>query len=213
MGRAGAHHGQLRGDVRAVPVKNSPARLTPAASQRAFRTLLSALANPGRVLQLEDPPPTPAPVVLPLVLSDFTCIVAVIGDGANEIGSRLTGATGVVIGPVQAADQAVVTGPEWASPDLIEALRPGTALAPEEGARLALAVSGLGAGPVSLQLSGPGVKGNLDLFLSGPSPAVFEALGRANANYPTGIDTWLFAPDGRVAAIPRSTKITVKEVG
>jgi alpha-D-ribose 1-methylphosphonate 5-triphosphate synthase subunit PhnH len=195
-----------------MPVTNPPARLTPAATQKAFRTLLSALASPGRVFKLADPPPAPAAMVLPLVLSDFTSVVAVLGDRDGEIERRLAGATGAVIGPAQAADQVVVADPESASPDLIETLKPGTALAPEEGARLALAVSSLGSGPVFLQLSGPGVKGKIDLFLSGPASAVFEALGRANANFPAGIDTWLFAPDGSVAAIPRSSKITVTEV-
>lgn len=194
-----------------MTVTRTPLRLTPADTQQAFCTLLRALATPGCILTPGAPPADPATVLLPLVLADFTCTVAVVGDRGRQVEDWLTAATGAVAGPSQAADQVVVLDLGSASPELVEGLRRGTALAPEEGARLALAVSEIGSGPVLLRLNGPGIPGELDLRVSGPRAAVFEALARVNSRFPTGVDTWLFAPDGSMAAIPRSTQVKVLE--
>ncbi len=187
-------------------------RLGPSATHSIFRTILKALANPGRVLELDTPPEFPPAALLPLVLSDFTCTVALVGEGAAEAEVWLAAATGAIMAPPAMADQVVVLDPTAASPLLIEDLRRGTSLAPEEGARLALAVSELESGPLRLRLSGPGVRNHMDLALAGPSAAAFSALRRVNAAFPMGIDTWLFAPDGRIAALSRSTQIIVEDI-
>jgi len=189
----------------------SAPRLSPDASQAAFRVLLSTLAAPGRIYRLAELPEVPPATLLPLVLADFTCTVALVGDAAAEVEPWLTLATGAVTGPPCLADQIVVLEPGAASASLVEDLRTGSAMVPEEGARLAISVPDLGSGPVRLLLRGPGVCGHIDLAVAGCSAPVFEALDRVNAGFPAGVDTWLFGPGGSVAALPRSTRIIVEE--
>ena len=84
----------------------------------------------------------------------------------------------------------------------------GTALAPEDGARVAIAVDDLRAdGPDAVELSGPGIPGTRRLAVAGFPVDELLRLGQAGATFPAGFDTWLFTPDGRTTAIPRSTRV------
>ena len=51
---------------------------------------------------------------------------------------------------------------------------------------------------------------DLGRFVDGLCRDFFDALGRANADFPAGIDVVLVAPDGRIAAIPRSSRIQTR---
>ncbi|MDA3040507.1 MAG: phosphonate C-P lyase system protein PhnH, partial [Actinomycetota bacterium] len=89
----------------------------------------------------------------------------------------------------------------------------GSALVPELGARVAIAVDGLWLEPAAssteLVLTGPGIPGRRTLYTSGVNPDVLAGLGRSSGEFPAGLDVWLFSPDGQVAAIPRSTTLTI----
>jgi alpha-D-ribose 1-methylphosphonate 5-triphosphate synthase subunit PhnH len=88
----------------------------------------------------------------------------------------------------------------------------GTALAPEDAARLTIAVDDLDAhGDGAVVLRGPGVPGERRLCVRGLDRKTLLSLGRASGTFPAGIDTWLVTADGRVAAIPRSTTVTQGE--
>jgi alpha-D-ribose 1-methylphosphonate 5-triphosphate synthase subunit PhnH len=182
-------------------------RLTPRASQAVFRVLLDSLARPGQVLAL--PQPGPGPGIVPLALAVVGSPVAVLGDPAMQQAiCRATGAHPAAPGDAslvaiyQAADAAAA----------IPRLRRGSALAPEDGAKVGLACRGLsagGSGEVTLELSGPGVPGQARLGVDGLGRAVFGALREANALFPAGIDVWLVDTRGQVAGLPRSARQAV----
>ncbi|MEW2360122.1 phosphonate C-P lyase system protein PhnH, partial [Spirillospora sp. NPDC029432] len=72
---------------------------------------------------------------------------------------------------------------------------------------------GGGGDGVTLALSGPGVPGERRLTVRGLPAAYFRALADANAAFPAGIDTFLVAPDGTVAGLPRSVHLTIASTG
>ncbi len=191
-------------------------RLDARESQRAFRILLTTLAEPGTVQRLPAEllpvDGMPAALLLPLALGDVGVTVHVGGDRFGWA-IALADATGSSSVALEDAELVVLLEPDG---DQIGRLRRGDALAPERGARLALAVGGLdpdGRGALSIGFRGPGVPvgggaRHRRLGVDGLDPAILEALAGANAAYPAGVDTWLFSADGDVAAIPRSASLT-----
>ncbi|MEM8905611.1 MAG: phosphonate C-P lyase system protein PhnH [Actinomycetota bacterium] len=193
------------------------ARLEGVRSQQAFGVLLDSLSRPGSIHRI----PTgvlvdglPPALVLALATADVEVTVAVLRSVDEPDWARLlSDATGARIAPIEAAG--CVTALVAPSPDDIEVLRRGTALAPESAARLALSVTALtdgstAADDVVVGLQGPGVDGSITLGVTGIGAEVVEALALANAAFPAGVDTWLVSDGGDVAAIPRSTSIEVR---
>lgn len=198
-------------------------RIDGATSQGVFDTLLRTLAEPGRILRFgDDVVDMPAVALGPLALADVDVTVAVLGDGADLAGdiSRTTGARIVAAGDADlvVADPARLGRP-LAAADL-DGLAIGSPLAPEDACRLFVAVEGLHAidstgtatiaapgGATHLRLSGPGIAGHRHIGIDGLAVDVVARLGRASGTFPTGIDTWLVAPDGAVVGLPRSTTV------
>lgn len=207
---------------------HSRARLSGARSQRAFRLLLDALARPGTVHDsspVDLPAGVPAPLLLPLALADVEVGVAVVSGDPGEPWSRfLVDVTGAATADPSTAGIVVLLG--GFGPADVLALRRGSDDSPELGARVAVACRSLrpidsaadltdahGTGPtdeVVVTLHGPGVDGTARLAVAGLPASVFEALSVANAGFPSGIDTWLLTPEGHVAAIPRSTHLSIE---
>ncbi len=195
------------------------ARLRGDTSQRVFDVLLRCLAEPGTVHRLPSlPPEVSGPAWLALALADVDVAVAVIGveGGAGAEGTtaelirRATDAA--IVGVTDAAIVVSLAQPGTALADVAI----GTALAPEDGARVALAVEhvdtvdGTGEKPVdgtALTLSGPGVPGERTVVVHGLDQAAVAHLGNVDGRFPTGFDTWLFTPGGEVMAISRSTTV------
>lgn len=198
----------------------------PRASQADFRVLLDALARPGTVGRLDGVPGVPPALIPAAGLADVEVPLAVLdgpgGDGSGGVGAgpdrdgwaaALYAATGAP--PASPETARMVVALRQITPEEIASLPRGDALAPELGARLVLAVRGLGTvdpaprGGTTLELSGPGVPGTRRLAVAGVAPEVFEALARANAVFPAGIDTFLVAGDGGVAGLPRGARIAL----
>mgnify|MGYP003861465097 CR=1 FL=1 len=79
--------------------------------------------------------------------------------------------------------------------------------------RLRLHVSGdAGADEIVVEVSGPGVDGARRLAVAGLPAAVLDAVATANEGFPSGIDTWLVARDGTVAALSRSTRLALADL-
>lgn len=197
-------------------------RIDGAASQRVFDTLLRTLAEPGRVLHFSDDVLDMDPVALgPLGLADVDVTVAVMGNGTDLAGAiaRATGARIVAAGDADTviADPALLGRP--LSPSDLDTLRVGSPLAPEDACRLFVAVDALhatgtrtaaGAERVTVELRGPGIAGHRHVGVDGLGADVLAVLGRASGTFPTGIDTWLVAPDRAVVGLPRSTTVDVR---
>lgn len=195
------------------------ARLRPEESQAVFRALLDALARPGRPTRLPAAAVgrAPSPIVALLALADIEVGVAVTPDGAGWA-AALTTATGAPVRPASEADWVAFLVPP--SPAEVAELDRGSALAPERGTRLVVAVESIAPGaspandapgdePIVVTVSGPGVPDTVAVTVGGVDPSLFEALAAANAEFPAGLDTWLVTADGAVVGLPRSSHVAV----
>lgn len=183
-------------------------------SQRVFRALLATSAQPGTIGRLPDAALSqrwPPALSLPLCLGDLETSVAVCGPRGDEWTRGISAATGAATVAIGEADQVVFL--RSPTPTDIDVLRIGTAEAPEDGAKVAVAVRRLydhcsvGAPALRAQLSGPGIPKARFLGVSGLAPSAVARLQRRNAAYPAGIDVWLIADDGSVAALTRTTRV------
>jgi alpha-D-ribose 1-methylphosphonate 5-triphosphate synthase subunit PhnH len=197
---------------------NGSSALSTHASQRCFRSLLQALANPGQVVTLEEPDAVAAgAAAVPLALADIDTPVAIVGD--EKLAADVSEATRAPLVPVAEARLVALLHP---APPLVAQCQTGSADAPELGAKVGLACSRLVAGEggtrgrspalsgVTLELEGPGVEGTRDVFVEGIGRDVFEAVATSNRNFPAGLDAWLVDTEGRVVGLPRSTRIKVR---
>lgn len=177
----------------------------PADSQRDYRQLIEVLGRPGTLGRIDTVDGVPPVVTVAAGLADVDVTVAVLDEEWDRLFFAATGARRAGLGHAQ---QVVATRPMTAAQ--VGEVERGDALHPERGARLFVAVAGFGGGrEVRVLLSGPGVVGEAELAVSGTGPEFFEALSAANSAFPAGVDTFLVAPDGRIAAIPRSAAIRV----
>lgn len=191
-------------------------RLSPLASQAVFRVLLESLARPGRVLALPALGGGPGvgagrgvgPGIVPLALAVIGSKVAVAGAPSWQV--RICRATGASAADLAEASLVAIYGA--ADPQAVARLRRGSAVTPEEGAKMGLACGSLtegGPGETTLELSGPGVPGRTRLGVDGVGRDVFDALRAANAMFPAGVDVWLVDERGQVAGLPRSARQAV----
>jgi alpha-D-ribose 1-methylphosphonate 5-triphosphate synthase subunit PhnH len=195
------------------PSHIAEARLRGHRSQQVFDTLLRTLAEPGTIRTL--PPELSAsvpPVAWPaLALADVDVSVAVAGSnraGADALASLLRAATDCPLTDTPSAAMVVMPEPEAAT---LADVSVGTPLAPEDGARVSIAVDGFDReGSTEVTLSGPGVDGRRRVRI-GLDRLILDRLGDAAGRFPCGFDTWLVADDGRVMAIPRSTTVETVE--
>jgi len=153
-------------------------------TQRAYRALLSAMAEPGTV---HDARPG-----LPLVLAtliDHEVIFAEVGDAHWRH-----------------ADFVLIRGGD--SDRELARVRQGTPLDPALGATAIYELDAVGDGPVALSLTGPGVGPRpRTLRLTGLSDAEVGLIQRTRAGYPCGVDVVLVDRTGRCAALPRSSTV------
>lgn len=172
-------------------------------SQRVFRCVLQATARPGKLFTL---PPTEAapPETLALALLDHEVTFYALGE---EAGERLARETGARLSPLPEADFALISGGD--SDGAVLGLGRGTLERPETGATAVYAVEQLGAGPLTLGLSGPGISGERTLGVEGLSLGETEVIRESRADYPLGVDVYLVDRAGRVAGLPRSTRLEV----
>lgn len=86
----------------------------------------------------------------------------------------------------------------------------GTEEEPERGATVVIMIDA--DAPVTrVRLSGPGVDGELDIDLP-LSPAMLAEREQACEGWPCGIDVVAIGPGPRVLGLPRTTRISVREV-
>jgi phosphonate C-P lyase system protein PhnH len=153
-------------------------------TQRAYRALLSATAEPGTIQPLHGG--------LPLILAtlvDHEVRVAEPGD------PHWTGADFLVLR-------------DGSSRGRLGDARQGTPMDPAEGATAIYELPAVGSGPLVLSLTGPGIgAGERLLRLTGLADTEVELFQATRAHYPCGVDVILVDRDGRCAALPRSTTL------
>lgn len=172
--------------------------------QRVFRCLLEAVSSPGRLFAVPPCDEAPEEALLRTLLDHETTFRVIGGDA--EIGERLERTTGARTARLSEADFALVHEPRG----VLSAMKRGTLERPELGATAVYVVEHLSnSGSLSLGLSGPGVRGERTLGIEGLPEAEVEALRASRADYPLGVDVYLVDRAGRLAGLPRSTRMEV----
>ena len=179
-------------------------------SQRTFRSLLEAMAHPGRIVdvavQLQAPAPLhPAAAAACLTLLDFDTPLW-LDDAAARPDAvewlRFHSGAPIVSRP-QAARFALIAAPERMPSS--DAFEPGTAEYPERSATLIVQVHGL-LGGIGRRLRGPGIADEARLEVAGVPDAFWTWMAANHALFPCGVDVVLSA--GRViAALPCTTEV------
>jgi alpha-D-ribose 1-methylphosphonate 5-triphosphate synthase subunit PhnH len=168
---------------------------------RAFRSVMQAMARPGRIETVAGAAPPPplsvAAGVLLLTLADADTPVFLAGEADRaELRDWLRFHTGA---PLCGPASCVFAVGRWEALRPLETYRIGTPDYPDRSATLIVEMEALearGAG-----LTGPGISG--DAALSLPEPEAF----RANAaRFPLGLD-FCFTCGSRLAALPRTTRV------
>ncbi len=185
-------------------------------SQQTFRTLLQALAYPGKPQHLEPvlaapPPLSPACAAACLTLLDFETQVWLQPLGAESSESQLDNLsvwiqfhTGCPIcAEPQKADFGILLDVERI-PSLSQ-FNPGSATDPEHSTTLLIQVPSIAEGDV-LMLEGPGIAPEYPCRLQLPSATLNEVLVTRDASFPQGIDIFLLT-NRDVVGLPRTTKI------
>jgi len=174
------------------------------AAQRAFRQLLEAWSQPGRIVALSGvaaPPPGIGPAAAAILLTLADADTAVWTDAGDAAAAWLRFHAGCPV----VADRAIASFVHAATAPPLAELDGGSAEAPQRAATLILEVAGLRAGE-GWRLRGPGIESERSLAVDGLA-AEFVAELRANhARYPVGVDVILCAGD-RIAALPRSIRV------
>ncbi|MEO1329874.1 MAG: phosphonate C-P lyase system protein PhnH [Pseudomonadota bacterium] len=196
------------------PSSERPAADTPAiGSSRAFRTILGALARPGRIERFVDPIAAPAPLseAAAQVLTNLSDADARLWLGPSrntpDVAGFLRFQTGAA--PIATPDLAAFVCGTWSeiAGDALAALPVGTPEYPDRSATLAIEVDALSNEPIAgsgAVLRGPGVDGAARLWVGGATNEFWAWAQENAARFPLGLDV-IFTAGDRIAGLPRST--------
>lgn len=179
-------------------------------AQGVFRAVLDAMARPGTIhdlaLGIEAPAPLSAgSAAVLMALADFETPVWL--DGAAESAEaaahlRFHCGCPLASGPADAVF-AVVADPALMPP--LSAFAAGTEEYPDRSCTVIVQVASLAAG-AGWVLTGPGIRDRASLRVGGLPPAFAGWVRDNHAGFPLGVDL-VFTCGGRIAALPRSTRI------
>lgn len=177
-------------------------------SQLTFRCLLSSTARPGVLSELPPSESSPDTALLYALLDHETSFGTI---GVEpEIAERLSRDTGARFLSPEEADFVLVRGGD--SKGALVRMKRGNLEEPHMGATAIFAVQRLSScGPLTLELSGPGVAGQRTLGIEGIATSEIVALRESRAEYPRGVDVYMVGDAGTVVALPRSTRLDVRE--
>lgn len=182
-------------------------------SQSVFRTILDALARPGRIASMPcDPLTTPdglnpaAASICLCLLDPSTCLWLDSGVGNSEIQAFLKFHSGCsIVSDPQAASFAILS--DIARISDVHTFNQGTPEYPDRSTTVIVQVDDLAEG-TGTTLTGPGIERERRLDVAGFTDEGWRTLAMNNAQYPLGVDI-LFAADTRLAGLPRSVRIGV----
>jgi alpha-D-ribose 1-methylphosphonate 5-triphosphate synthase subunit PhnH len=177
-------------------------------AQACFRTVLDAMAHPGRIasvpVSVAAPPPLGvAAATIALTLCDIDTPIWLDGELARAAPylAFLCGAP--VVGELAEARFAFSAGPAALPP--LDSFPLGTDEYPDRSATLVIEVPGL-VDSYGMPISGPGIRDAHRLGVAG-LPARFWAERSALAElFPRGLDM-IFVSGARLVALPRSTRL------
>ena len=184
-------------------------------AQSTFRSVMDAMARPGRVQRIEAASGVPAPMMrgsAALALTLFDQDTPVWLDARMAAASHVAKwirfhTSAPVIADASVCSFAVIAE-ACALPDF-ESFSFGTAEYPDRSTTIVLQVDSLTEGP-AYALRGPGIDGAVILRATIDLPDWLDRLALNAKLFPRGIDLILVADD-LVVALPRTTRLTAKE--
>lgn len=183
----------------------------PAQAAHDFRTILDALAKPGRVAavpQLTEKPAAlhAASVVVALALCDYQSPIWLSPrNNLTDVRSFLRFHTGAsIVADPEHAHFAFTESDEFASH--FQLFKKGSDEYPDRSATVVVQTSTFEA-PQRVRLDGPGIKLHEELAVAGFGPTEWNLLSDDRILFPLGIDI-VFVSDTKLVGLPRSTRIT-----
>jgi alpha-D-ribose 1-methylphosphonate 5-triphosphate synthase subunit PhnH len=191
-------------------------------SQQIFRLLLDSMARPGKIarlpeINLEVPlNQSIYPVVILLTLIDHEVSFSLVDSRRSQAETdNLAGFVARTTGSKRAqpaqADFVVAYGGNSGGAAL-QAKR-GSLSYPNDGATLIYEVAALDdrePNPMVLELTGPGIQNGVDLGVRGLDEADARQIIENRSEFPLGTDVILTDHSGRMACLPRSTRIKLR---
>jgi alpha-D-ribose 1-methylphosphonate 5-triphosphate synthase subunit PhnH len=181
---------------------------------RAFRPILDAMANPGRILLFVPELSPPAGLsreaaAVALTLCDFQSPVWLhVSLRTTAIERYLRFHTGAPLTRSEADAMLAFADADHGVPELPRFSR-GTHEYPDRSATLVIQVGQL-RGDIGVTLKGPGIQTVRRLGVASLGADFWQQMIASREDFPLGIDVILVGP-GTIAAIPRSTQIHLKE--
>lgn len=182
-------------------------------SQGVFRTLLTALSEPGRSHRLTQAVLAPAALhaasaCVLLTLADFETPVWLAPELGAEAEAWVRFHCGAPIASEPAAAAIAVLDGSRSGPGL-DAFDGGDERYPDKSATLIVQTTAL-TGGTDVTLVGPGIRDATSLSPRGLRPGFWSEVAANHARYPLGVDLLLVAGDA-LAGLPRSTTVTVAD--
>jgi alpha-D-ribose 1-methylphosphonate 5-triphosphate synthase subunit PhnH len=175
-------------------------------SQEIFRTVLTALSKPGRILSVRAVPEAklgidPAALAILLTLADGDTPVWIGGETDTALAAYLRFHTGApIVGNAGDAQFALIA--DVARFRSLQLFNPGTEDFPDRSATVILGVRGL-AETGELTLRGPGIPDQRTLGVAGMPPRFVADWAENHAQFPCGIDL-ILSCGAQLAGLPRS---------
>lgn len=179
-------------------------------SQRTFRTIMNAMAHPGRIYELSSVLKVPAPLywttaAVCLTLLDLDTPLWVDSFGSpSEILNYLKFHCGCPLSKDSAeAAFAIVT--DGRSVPSLSSFQCGDPLYPERSTTAIIQVESLRNSP-EVRLKGPGIKTEMSLQAAGLNQDFWLDFRANSGKFPLGVDVLLVSPES-ICGLPRTVKV------
>ncbi|MEI6215199.1 MAG: phosphonate C-P lyase system protein PhnH [Desulfuromonadales bacterium] len=174
-----------------------------------FRIILQATSHPGKSfavpVSIENISRHAVLVNMLGCLMDNEVTFAIIGDVDNTLAEAIAFRTCSSVVDISEADFVIVS--RGTTDGLLELIKRGTLEYPDMGATLVYLIDDIADQGGTAALSGPGINGTVQPVFSGLAETELTGLCEINTEYPLGVDALFLDNHGRIASIPRSTRI------
>ena len=179
-------------------------------SQKVFRLILDAMANPARVVNIKeyaDKLYGSCPVFLAVAITLLDNETAYNVCGSRELSEEIVSLTHARSGPLESADFIFICDQKYIE-EVIESAKCGTLADPHKSATVFIVNDEEPARDI--KLSGPGLAGPFEVRVSRAVEGAIRKRDGLCYEYPQGIDLIFLSSGGELFAIPRLTSMEVK---
>ncbi|OEJ65155.1 phosphonate C-P lyase system protein PhnH [Magnetovibrio blakemorei] len=199
-------------DVRPLPGQPLPGFAVPVHdSQRVFRGILDAMAHPGKIVELTDLPDAPkalnkASVAVCLALVDFETPLwaddAISAQAQAVTHIQFHCGCPITTAPEKARFALLSQGTDLTS---LKAFCHGTDERPDLSTTVIVQAEGFGGGE-DVRLSGPGIKTETTLSITGVGTGFWQAVRDNAQRFPRGVDL-MICTDEAIVCLPRTIEV------